>query len=111
MFTGLISWNLLPSGEKKVAALRWNTYGNQLELHLQAFFHLTASERPEEVCLGGVLRRHGDIHHVHSNSSVIVICCVSVPLPLETGFMFTWEALFSAGDLQRSSCVTLTELN
>lgn len=60
----------------------------------KVFFCLTASERPEELCLGGFLRRHGDIHHVHSNSSVIVICCVSVPLPLETSFMFTWEAFF-----------------
>lgn len=28
----------------------------------------------------------GGIFHVHSNSSVIMNCCISVPLPLETGF-------------------------
>lgn len=32
------------------------------------------------------LKRLGDIYHVHSDNSVIVIYCISVLLPLATGF-------------------------
>lgn len=38
------------------------------------------------------LRRLADIYHVHSDSSVITIYCISVLLPIATGFILTWQA-------------------
>lgn len=51
-------------------------------------FYLTASERSFVLL---ALKRLGDIYHVHSDSSFIVIYCISVLLPLATGFILTWQ--------------------